>query len=221
MSVLVLVPAYNEEARIKATIEAIASIADVDTIRVVNDGSTDRTASIARACGVDVLDMGENVGKGEALNRASRAADADIIVFLDGDLGSSAVEAAKIIQPVLKQETDLCIAKFPPPKKKGGFGFVKRLASWGIRQEGFESAEPLSGQRAMTKQVLQDVLPFHSGYGIELGMTIRALRKGYRIMEVPVNMTHAETGRDIAGFLHRGRQFVDVARVILKERGRR
>ena len=88
---------------------------------------------------------------------------------------------------------------------------VKRLASWGIAREGMVSEEPLSGQRAMTYQVLQDILPFHSGFGIEIGMTIRALRRGYRVMEVPVQMSHAETGRNLKGFLHRGRQFVDVA----------
>jgi len=48
-------------------------------------------------------------------------------------------------------------------------------------------------------------------------MTIRALRKGYRLLEVPVNMSHAATARDLKGFWHRGRQFVDVLKVIVKE----
>ena len=83
------------------------------------------------------------------------------------------------------------------------------------------SEEPLSGQRAMTDKVLRDILPFHSGFGIEIGMTIRALRRGYRVVEVPVNMTHAETGRNLKGFIHRGKQFMDVARVILEENRRK
>ncbi|NLB18101.1 MAG: hypothetical protein GX825_05070 [Syntrophomonadaceae bacterium] len=97
---------------------------------------------------------------------------------------------------------------------------VKRLASWGIAREGLLVREPLSGQRAMTIEVLEAILPFHSGYGIEIGMTIRAVRNGYRVMEVPVNMSHAETGRDLKGFIHRGRQFLDVGKVLIAENRR-
>ncbi|HBQ85947.1 MAG TPA: glycosyl transferase, partial [Syntrophomonas sp.] len=77
-----------------------------------------------------------------------------------------------------------------------------------------------SGQRAMTREVLEAVTPFREGYGVELGMTIKALQKGFRIMEVPTTMTHNETGRDLKGFLHRGKQFVDVVRVIRQEGGK-
>ncbi|MGI6549206.1 MAG: glycosyltransferase family 2 protein [Syntrophomonadales bacterium] len=223
MRVVAIVPAYNEEQRLASTLQAIREIPKLDIIRVVNDGSTDRTLEVARECGipgVEVVDLVTNVGKGEAINIGVRGVMADVFVFLDGDLGETAREGARILTPVLLGETDLCIAKFPPARKKGGFGMVKRLASWGIAREGMVSEEPLSGQRAMTYQVLQDILPFHSGFGIEIGMTIRALRRGYRVMEVPVQMSHAETGRNLKGFLHRGRQFVDVARVILAENRR-
>ncbi|HOV43176.1 MAG TPA: glycosyltransferase family 2 protein, partial [Syntrophothermus lipocalidus] len=55
------------------------------------------------------------------------------------------------------------------------------------------------------------------GFGVELGMSLRALARGYRLLEVDTTMTHAETGRDVKGFVHRGRQFWDVLKVILKE----
>ncbi|MGE5371537.1 MAG: glycosyltransferase family 2 protein [Solirubrobacterales bacterium] len=217
MRVLALIPALNEEARIGATLAAIRRIPEITAVRVVNDGSTDRTAAIAREFGAEVLDLPENVGKGEALNRAARGVEEEVVVLLDADLGASAEEARKIILPVLRGEADLTIGRFPPAKKKGGFGMVKKLACWGIAREGMIAEAPLSGQRAMKRQVLEAVLPFHAGYGIELGMTIRALRKGYRVLEVPVEMTHAETGRDLKGFIHRGRQFLDVFKVILRE----
>jgi len=220
MRVAAIVPAYNEENRLASTLKAIQEIPEINIILVVNDGSTDRTPEIARECRVQVIDLPTNMGKGEAINRGVRGVEADIFVFLDADLGDTAREATRILMPVLNGEADLCIAKFPPPKKKGGIGMVKRLASWGIAREGMNAQEPLSGQRAMTSQVLQDVLPFHSGFGIEVGMTIRALRKGYRVIEVPVEMSHAETGRNLKGFIHRGRQFLDVARVILAENRR-
>jgi glycosyltransferase involved in cell wall biosynthesis len=176
MRVVAIVPAYNEEQRLASTLQAIREIPKLDIIRVVNDGSTDRTLEVARECGipgVEVVDLVTNVGKGEAINIGVRGVMADVFVFLDGDLGETAREGARILTPVLLGETDLCIAKFPPARKKGGFGMVKRLASWGIAREGMVSEEPLSGQRAMTYQVLQDILPFHSGFGIEIGMTIK------------------------------------------------
>ncbi|MGE5422785.1 MAG: glycosyltransferase family 2 protein [Ignavibacteriales bacterium] len=218
MKVMAIVPAYNEEQRLEDTLQAIKSIPSVDMIRVVNDGSSDRTAEVALQAGVELIDLKTNVGKGEALNIASKDVPADVVVFLDADLGKTAAEGEKIIRPIIDGEADLCIGKFPPPLKKGGFGFVKRLAAWGIRKEGLEVLEPLSGQRAMKVEVLKKVLPFHSGFGIEVGMTIRALRNGYRVKEVPVNMGHAETGRDLKGFIHRGEQFWDVLKVILRER---
>ena len=52
--------------------------------------------------------------------------------------------------------------------------------------------------------------PFAAGYGAEVALTIRALRAGLRVVEIPVAMRHAATGRDLAGFCHRGRQFIDI-----------
>ena len=102
-------------------------------------------------------------------------------------------------------------------KKTGGFGIVTTLAKKGIRWfTGLEVASPLSGQRVMRRIVIEKVKFFESGFGVEVGLTIDIFRLGFRVKEIPVQMTHAETGRDLAGFLHRGRQFIDVAIVLAK-----
>lgn len=221
-TVKIIIPAYNEEERILDTIAAVKTIADVAEIIVVNDGSNDATSQRARSAGVSVLDLQANRGKGGAMNAAVENIDADIVVFLDADLGESAAEAWKIIEPVREGRADLCIASFPPPLKKGGFGLVKGTASRALRKAGQNEVNaPLSGQRAMTREVLKAVTPFHEAYGVELGMSLRALLAGYRIMEVPTTMRHNETGRNLEGFLHRGRQFRDVVRVIFAETRRR
>jgi glycosyltransferase involved in cell wall biosynthesis len=164
------------------------------------------------------VDLEVNRGKGGAMNAVLSLLDADITVFIDADLGSSAAEAYKIIDPVLNDRCDLCIAAFPLPAKKGGFGMVKGTAARAIRRVGnIEVTAPLSGQRAMTREVLQAVTPFEEAYGVELGMSIKALQRGFRLLEVPTTMSHNETGRDLRGFLHRGKQFMDVLRVIRKE----
>lgn len=210
-----LIPARNEENTIFDTVRVLRQIPGVSEIIVVDDASADNTAELARQAGAVVISLPTNLGKGGALNRGVAVATGDIIALVDGDLGSSAAEVAKLLAPVVAGHADMTVAKFPKARKKGGFGLVKGLARNGIKwYTGLETLAPLSGQRAMTRQVVELLGGFESGFGVEVGMTIDAARKGFRIMEVEADMTHAETGRDWRGFLHRGRQFVHVARVL-------
>lgn len=219
-SITVVIPAFNEENTIAATVRAVQKLDYINRILVVDDGSTDQTAASAEIAGAEILKLSPNRGKGGAMNAAVQYIQTDIVAFIDADLGQCAEQVGLILQPIINEEADLVIAAFPPAKKKGGFGLVKNTARWAIRKAGqIEMVSPLSGQRAMNKEVLQAVTPFKEAYGVELGMTIKALQKGYKVIEVPTTMTHNETGRDIKGFLHRGRQFIDVLKVIKAESG--
>lgn len=213
----VVIPAHNEAERIADTIKGVQSIPEVSEIIVVDDASSDETAELAKQAGATVISLPRNMGKGEALNQGVAKASGQIIALLDGDLGFSSSEARALLLPVLQNQADMTIAQFPRAKKKGGFGLVKNLARAGIQHfAGINSQAPLSGQRVMTRQVLAMVVPFASGYGVEVALTIRVARAGFRVLEVPTQMSHAETGRDLRGFLHRGKQFVHVARVLAK-----
>lgn len=213
--VSVIIPAYNEADSISKTLASINKISEVDEILVVDDGSKDNTVKLARQAGVKVLALETNLGKGGALNKGLEKVEGDIIALVDADLGSTAIDVRKLIMPVLEGKADMTIAKFPRAKKKGGFGLVKGLARGGIKFfTGLEMDSPLSGQRVLTRQVLKDIGYFASGYGVEVGLTIDVARKGYTVREVEVNMTHAETGRDLKGFMHRGKQFVHVLKVL-------
>ncbi|TCL57122.1 glycosyl transferase family 2 [Hydrogenispora ethanolica] len=215
--ITVLIPAYNESANIEATITAVKNTGKVDQIIVINDCSSDQTSELARRTGADVLDLPKNMGKGGALNYGLQNAKGSIIALLDGDLGKSAAEVEKLIEPIINNKADMTIGKFPPALRKGGFGLVTTLAKKGIRWfTGLEVASPLSGQRVMRLAVIQAIGAFESGFGVEVGLTIDVFRHGFRVKEVPVQMTHAETGRDLAGFLHRGQQFWDVVAVLTK-----
>jgi hypothetical protein len=220
MRVVVLIPAHNEEERVAATVRAAAAIPGVTRVVVVDDGSVDATAHLAETAGADVIRLPENRGKGAALEVGAKAvADADVVLLLDADLGETAEQGALLLAPVLAGDADMVIATFPPPEGKAGFGLVKNLARWGIRAlctREFEASAPLSGQRAMTRTCLAAVRPFSSGYGAEVGITVRALRANQRVVEVGTTMAHAATGRDVAGFAHRGRQFVHVAAALAK-----
>lgn len=225
--VAVLIAAYNEGDKVFDTVTAVrgafqeftgpVSLAEV---AVVNDGSGDDTSDKARHAGAVVLDLPKNRGKGSALNELIKArylvGPPDIFLLIDADLGTSASETTAVLRPVLEGDADLAIAVFPRPDVKGGFGLVKGLARRGIvRRTGFLSSEPLSGQRALTSEVLRAAYPLASGFGIEVKMTLDALEKGFRVLEVPVQFTHRHSTRSLAGFKHRGRQFFHVLKVLL------
>ena len=214
--VVALVAARNEEGRVGPTVKAIRSIEGVDEVVVVADGgSTDGTAREAVEAGARVLVAPPLTrGKGGALDGAlDRIGPADVVLLLDADLGATAEEAAALLPPILAGRADLAIGVLPRQEGHGGFRVVKRTAAAAIRAlTGFRAAEPLSGQRAVRREVLESLRPLAPGFGVEVAMTVDAIRVGYRVVEVPVAMTHAATGRDLAGFVHRGRQGWDLLR---------
>ncbi|MGQ9556633.1 MAG: glycosyltransferase family 2 protein [Desulfurispora sp.] len=215
-AVSVLIPAYNEARYIAATVRAAWQIPGVQQVVVVNDASTDDTGTLAVAAGAQVVNLPMNGGKGHALNTGCPALEGELVLLLDGDLGESAAQADRLLEPLQRGQADLSIAVFPAVAGSGGFGLVKGLARLGIKAlAGIDVQAPLSGQRALTRSALQCVLPFASGYGVEVAMTIRAARCGLRIVEVPVPMHHRYTGRNLPGFIHRGRQFIQVARALV------
>ncbi len=216
-TVCCVIPAYREERRVAETVRAVRSLDRVDRVIVVDDGSGDDTARSARSAGAEVVRLERNVGKGGALEAGLQRADpCGVTLLLDADLGDSATQADALLDPVLEGAAGMSVAVFPRPAGKAGFGLVKGLARWGIRRlgGGFESRAPLSGQRALDAATLDAVRPFATGFGVELAMTVRALRAGRTVVEVETSMAHAPTGRDLAGFAHRGRQFLHVLRAL-------
>jgi glycosyltransferase involved in cell wall biosynthesis len=217
--VVALVPAYNEEERIVSTVKAILEIPEVMRVVVIDDGSRDDTAQLATDAGARVIRAARNVGKGPALEHAAKQhEDADIILLLDADLADTAGQAKLLLEPVMQGEADMTIARFPKPTTKAGFGLVKSLARFEIRRAGGTDGDveaPLSGQRALTRSCLDHIRPFARGYGVEVSLTVRALRKGYRVREVETTMAHKATGRNLKGFIHRGKQFRDVLGAVI------
>lgn len=216
--VSVIIPAYNEEKKIQSTVESVFTVDCVGEVIVVDDGSSDSTVYLARKAGAIVVKNKRNMGKGHALRAGLSRARGDIIVFLDADVGEKAVEITKLIQPVMTGKADMTIARFPPARKKGGFGFVKALARWGVYiYTGKSLKSVLSGQRAFRRAVMDHIGIISPGFGVEVGLTIDALKKGFSVMEIDVDMTHRETGRDLAGFFHRIRQFISILGVLLQK----
>ncbi|NLP36799.1 MAG: glycosyltransferase family 2 protein [Firmicutes bacterium] len=206
-----VVPAFNEAKTIKKTVLALAATGQIDEIIVVDDGSGDDTAQRALSAGAHVISLAQNQGKAGALAIGVREARGEILCFADADLGESAIEFRHLIAPVAAGQVDMTVAIFPPAKSKGGFGLVKKLAVLGVgKLGGYKATAPLSGQRVLRRQVWEAAAPALTGFGVEVGLTVECLRHGFTLRELPVQMYHRETGRDWAGFCHRGRQFRDL-----------
>lgn len=217
MSVSVIIPAYNEADRIAETVLAAKRISSASEIIVVDDGSCDDTGKVVESAGADRVIRQTHRGKGAALNAGVAASSGEVILMLDADLGESASQAEALIRPVVEGETDVAIASFPNLGPGGGLGFAVRISRNAIeRLTGQVMASPLSGQRAFRREVIGKIGGFAPGFAAETAMTIDALRAGFRVTEVPLQMTHRRTGLDIRGFLHRGRQLWDIWRAVLK-----
>jgi glycosyltransferase involved in cell wall biosynthesis len=223
--VAVIITAYNEATRIEATLEALAAAFPGAPVWVADDGSTDLTALLARRAGARVVRSERMIGKGAAATLAAREAledarsyDESIFVLCDGDLAVSAGRLGALVDAVRGGEADMAVAAFAT-RVGGGVGLAVGFARWAIRRRcGLQLRAPISGQRALRASVLEDVLPFARGFGMEIGMTIDAARAGYRIVEVELELAHRATGRTLSGFLHRGRQLVDFVRVYIARR---
>jgi glycosyltransferase involved in cell wall biosynthesis len=231
MRIGAIVPAHNESDRIGATVSALRALPLIDVVLVVDDGSTDETATAARHAGATVIRRTANEGKGAALQAGATALDADVYLFADADLGVTATQATLLLAPLLAGDADMSIATFPAPQRKGGFGFVRTAAAEAVTAYGrcaldgvrtpspvFVPQAPLSGQRALTRACLEAVCPLADRYGVEVALSIDALRAGMRLVEVPTTMSHRETGRDLPGILHRVRQYLDVRKALRRYR---
>ena len=220
--VAVVIPAYNEADRVGATVEAAATLPEVDVVVVVDDGSRDDTARVAGQAGAAVLRHARNRGKAAAMEtgaeavrlldqRESRAVPRHLL-FLDADLGATAGAAGPLITPVTEGTADLAVAVFATRVKQGGHGFVVSLSAAGIRRAtGWTPAQPLNGQRCLTRAAFDAARPLARGFGVETAMTIDLKRKGLRVTEVEVDLAHRATGTDLRAQLHRARQFTDAA----------
>jgi hypothetical protein len=184
-----------------------------------------------------VLRSQRMIGKGAAVTRAAREAmryaevpahrpsatmrdpkSKSIFVLCDGDLGASAVHLSALADTVRRGDGDVAVAVFAT-RVGGGVGLALAFARWAIRRRcGLHTRAPISGQRALTQPALQDVLPFAHGYGMEIGITIDAVRAGYRMVEIELDLAHRAGGRTLAGFLHRARQLSDFVRIYLARR---
>lgn len=196
LAVLIVIPAFNEEESIGAVIAEARAAMPAAHLLVVDDGSRDRTASIARACGADVLVLPFNLGVGGALRAGFRYAvrfGYDVVVQVDGDGQHDPAEIPRLLAEL--QNADLVVgSRFagrgeyaaPGPRRVA----MRMLARMLSRRTHATLTDTTSGFRAFDRRVIEI---FARDYPAEyLGDTVEALliavRGGCRVIQVPVGM---------------------------------
>ena len=198
---MILVAARDEEQSIAVTVAALKDRFPDSELVVADDGSRDATAAEAEGAGARVVRLARR-GKGQALTLAEKESPAGDLLLADADLIGD-------LGPLVEADGQLTVAIFRE-RRGGGFGVAKAAARELIRAcAGFSAREPLSGQRHLSPEAREECFPLAAGFGCEVRMTVDAARAGLRVAEVELPLAHRDTGRDLRGFAHRGRQLLD------------
>ncbi len=212
-SATVIIPCLNEEDTIGSIISECKGSPMMVEVIVVDDGSTDSSAKIARQCGAKVIRHKKNMGKGAAIISGAKAASNEVLVFIDGDIqnfSSDIVE--RLALPVIKKEAKMCKATF---QREGGR--VTELTAKPLLEMLFPEmtlTQPLSGQFAIRKDALL-TMEISNDWGIDIGIALSHLKAEERIVEV--NIGHLEhKHRSLESLAKTAR---DVTRTILQNAG--
>lgn len=189
----VIIPAFNEEASIGKVIADIPTF--VSEIIVVNNTSSDQTEAVAKKAGATVL-REENMGYGYACLKgldylAGQEKKPDIVVFLDGDYSDYPEELTKIVRPIIEENIDLVIgARDKRLREKGSMTFPQIFGNWlatTLMRLFFRARfTDLGPFRAIKYSKLLALQMEDKTYGWTVEMQLKALKKNYTYVEVPV-----------------------------------
>lgn len=185
----VIIPALNEENNIGFTLSEILELADVGDIIVVDGGSVDGTAEIAEKSGARVL-IQRNVGKGDAMFQGIQQLqpNAKYVVFTDADYTYPAEFIPKMVSVLMEnKDVGMVIGSRFEGKKIGKSLTNRMIAAFQYLINGIELNDPLSGLRVVRTELLREWKPKSKGFDIEIEINSIINRKGYRIVEIPID----------------------------------
>lgn len=207
--VLVLIPAYNEERFIGSVV--LSARHSADRVIVVDDGSNDHTAQIARDGGALVVSHKENYGKSAALSTGfalARKLNPAALVTLDGDGQHLPQELISVVAPILENRADLVIGS----RYLGDECKVPRHRMWGHifisfitgSLSGITVGDSQSGYRAFSPDAISKMYFHSTGFAVESEMQFLAREAGLRVIEVPITSCYLDKPKRSAfshGFL--------------------
>ena len=198
VSIAVVIPCYNEEATIREVVHRFREQLPHAQIHVFDNNSSDRTVEEAKAAGA-LISYERRQGKGYVVQSMFGRVDADVYVMVDGDGTYPPEEVHNLLEPVLAGEADMVVGSRLHAKSDSQF---KSLNLFGNRMFlrlvnstfKVEITDMLSGYRAFSRNFVKGVPLFGGGFETETELTIKALERGFRIVEVPVNLTSRPEG---------------------------
>lgn len=195
MDIVIGIPAYNEEEKIASIILKLKKI--TDKIIVCNDGSSDMTGQIARSLGAIVIEHPKNIGYGAGIRSIflkAKEIQADILVTFDADGQHRTEDIQSVIDPILGDKADIVIgSRFlekneqMPEYRKLGIKVITKITNASMSDSLTDSQ---SGFRAYSKKVLNDIVPSDYGMGVSTEILIKASKKEFRIVEVPIVVSY-------------------------------
>jgi glycosyltransferase involved in cell wall biosynthesis len=190
-----IIPAYNEAAAIATVVEGVRDL--VDTTFVIDDGSTDTTAELARAAGAIVIEQPENLGKGAAIRAGlARVLEGNFshVLLLDGDMQHLPHEASRLIEAAASTGADAVLGErqFRRDEMPASRYHTNRIGSWALSSfVGVPIRDTQCGFRVFAVPVLRDLPLKAKSYDIETEMLIKVRRRGGHIVGVPVTAVYA------------------------------
>jgi glycosyltransferase involved in cell wall biosynthesis len=196
--VAILIPCFNEELTIAHVISRFRNELPNARIYVFDNNSTDHTADRARENGAITLHE-RRQGKGFVVQRMFREIDADIYVMVDGDGTYPAASVHALLEPVIFNEADMVVGSRLDPASKSQFGLMNRLGNYfflSLTRVLFDVQikDMLSGYRVFSRNIVKQLPLLSSGFEIETELTIKALERGYRVIEFPVHLSNRPGG---------------------------
>ena len=194
MRAAALIPAFNEAASIGVVVEGLRGL--VSRVVVVDDGSTDGTAAVARAAGADVLRHEQNAGKGHAVRTGLEhvlSNDFTHVLLLDGDMQHLPQEAGQLLSAADETGADAVLGerRFErgqmPASRYHANRVGSRVLSWFV---GVRLQDTQCGFRVFRVEALRDIQLNSSGYEIETEMLVKIRRRGGRLASVPVTAVY-------------------------------
>jgi len=207
MKIIAVIPCLNEEQFVGDVVAK--ALKHVDKVIVVDDGSTDATATIAKNAGAEVISHAARRGAGAATRSGFEAAiklGADIVVTLDGDGQHNPAEIPLLLQPLLQRQADLVIgsrfiehATNIPFYRKFGVDIITWMYNLGSK---VKVTDAQSGFRAHSRKLLESVAITHDDFSFSIEVLVKARRKGFRIKEVPISCLYHDQGSTSNPILH-------------------
>jgi len=196
--VAVLIPCYNEERTVADGVRQFRAQLPDAAIYVFDNNSADQTADRAQQAGAIVV-YERRQGKGYVTQAMFRQVDAEYYVIVDGDGTYPAAAVHQLLQPILSGEADMVVGSRLHAESNSEFKqlnalgnrLVLRLLNAIFR---VKLTDILSGYRTFNRRFVKRLPLFGGGFEIETELTIKAIARGYRIVEIPIDLVHRPPG---------------------------